>query len=297
MSNPFSEDPILTQPQWNAVLAGGDCCCEMPECPVPTQECQSIDSTIRLNGYLGDDAVDGEPVYRITRHSYSGSDPAIIKYERDTVLFVFVGGVDFSAGTGAIAVTTTGSTFDLPRTTTYEEPTTQAQAREQGQVVIDANLDFDDVEQAKGTGCVASTVIARPPGDLLYEVFQTKVRFPWVIPDTFQGSYLKVLWDILETPDDEDLGPSFYQSDITWTWTGPGNPADAESWKSGLYEIPPPTEPGTRRVVNGRAWHQRGPFGSLPTPFGEQVPRLDGELGGNPIAGPLNLGILPPETP
>ena len=116
----------------------------------------------------------------------------------------------------------------------------------------------------------------------------TKARFRWVIPDTrpdqntglpvtFPGSYFKVTWDILEEPDGwDDETPtvfrSFHLTDQTWEWTGPGDPEDADTWKSGWYVIDPPEVPGTRRVVNIRFECYRSPrFGNKPQVTGEAV--------------------------
>lgn len=102
-------------------------------------------------------------------------------------------------------------------------------------------------------------------------------RFRWVVPDTFEGSYFKVTWDILEEPDGwDDPSPtvfrSFVATDQTWEWTGPGDPEDPDSWKSGWYEIDPPSVPGTRRVVNIRFECYRSThFGNKPQVTGEAV--------------------------
>lgn len=126
----------------------------------------------------------------------------------------------------------------------------------------------------------------------------TKTRYRWVIPDTFEGSYFKVTWDILEEPDgwdatidDPDYEPpvpndppepipqvpdpdapdrSFVSQDNTWEWAGPGT-SDPDSWKSSWYEIDPPTVPGTRRVVNTRFECYRSPYGNKPQVTGEGV--------------------------
>jgi hypothetical protein len=43
MSNPYSADDIDTQTKWNALLVS--CCCEMPECPAPEIESESVEAT------------------------------------------------------------------------------------------------------------------------------------------------------------------------------------------------------------------------------------------------------------
>lgn len=117
-----------------------------------------------------------------------------------------------------------------------------------------------------------------------------KFRFRWEIPDTFTGSYFKITWDVLEEPDGWDAtipdpenpgGPpipdpaapqrSFASVDNTWTWAGPGSPENADSWKSGWYEIAPPTVPGVRKIVNIRFECYRGPYGTRPQITGTAV--------------------------
>lgn len=123
-------------------------------------------------------------------------------------------------------------------------------------------------------------------------------RHGWSVPTSHPGTWYKVAWDILDEPDgwdapDTQFPRSLIQKDQTWEWTGPGNPALPASWKSGFYTIDPPQIPGTRRPVNGRAYCYRSPYGTLPTPFGEQVARLDGESEGALITGTLDFGINP----
>ena len=118
------------------------------------------------------------------------------------------------------------------------------------------------------------------PANFLAQV--RKIRFRWVVPQDWSpiaqpGSYFKVTWDILEEPDGWDAPSptvfrSFVATDQTWEWTGPGDPEDPDSWKSGWYEIAPPSLPGTRRVVNIRFECYRSTrFGNKPQVTGEAV--------------------------
>jgi hypothetical protein len=94
-------------------------------------------------------------------------------------------------------------------------------------------------------------------------------RFRWVVPDTWTGSHFKVTWDIATYPTDP-LAEISYIQDLTWEWTGPGDPEDADSWKSGWYEIEPPGEPGERKIVNVRYSCYRSPrFGNKPQITGD----------------------------
>lgn len=139
-----------------------------------------------------------------------------------------------------------------------------------------------------------------------------KARFRWVVPQDWSpdmaqpGTYFKITWDIIEEPDGWDAPSptvfrSFVATDQTWEWTGPGDPEDPDTWKSGWYEIEPPSIPGERRVVNIRfECYRNSPYGVKPQVTGEAVTieeLADEPEGGNPgvqgTAGrSLNLGRL-----
>lgn len=126
----------------------------------------------------------------------------------------------------------------------------------------------------------------------------TDVRYRWRVPNTFTGSYFKVTWDVLTEPlgwddeiDDPDYEPPIpndppepvpqvprpgrptrtYVEDLTWEWTGPGVVVDPATWVSGWYELDPPPEVGTRRVINIRYECYRSPYGNKPETTGEGV--------------------------
>jgi hypothetical protein len=118
-------------------------------------------------------------------------------------------------------------------------------------------LDFPD--DATGTSCIAQ----------LSCTDATKTRFRWLIPDTWEGSYFKITWDEVTFPADEST-PTVVNADKTWTWEGPGDPEDADSWKSGWYALAPPSEPGEVRVVNVRfECYTSAKFGTRPQTTGE----------------------------
>ncbi len=98
-----------------------------------------------------------------------------------------------------------------------------------------------------------------------------KSRFRWVIPDTFPGTYFLVTWDVAFFPADDPENPVPVALDQTWVWPGPGDPEDADSWKSGWYELNPPEAPGQVRVVNVRFICYRA------TPYGPPPPQVTGE--------------------
>jgi hypothetical protein len=105
----------------------------------------------------------------------------------------------------------------------------------------------------------------------------------------WKGLYYKVTWDVLTEPEgwddtlsDSDSNPSndpprpgrpnrSYVQDLTWVWTGPGDPYDEESWKSPWYDLDVPGEPGIKRVVNVRYECYRSKYGTKPETSGEGV--------------------------
>ena len=251
---------------WNTVLGGCDCC-EMPECPLPSKECESISDSLSC-GYTLANHDENTPeeealLYTqvldelVTHGSEEEGGPSTIStlYTKSLVdgscvvgssgsLPSWLPGVIYSDG-----YTKSGTTY----TKYYEEtPYSYAQTRT---ITYSAPAEFGELEfadQVKGAECIAEyEKILNPYG------FRRKTRFKWVVPDTWEGSYFKISWDIAFFPegyDAEDPGspqPELVNSG-TWEWTGPGNPEDEDSWKSGWYEIDPPEEPGETRIVNVR---------------------------------------------
>lgn len=91
----------------------------------------------------------------------------------------------------------------------------------------------------------------------LQPIYVSKSRFRWEVPTSHDGAYYKITWDVLEELDGwDDPSPprnrSFLSQDNVWEWSGPGDPLDPDSWKSGWYELPLPSTKGEVRVVNIR---------------------------------------------
>lgn len=274
----FTEHPIATLAQWNAVLAAG-CCCEMPECPLVTKQCESIVAQGVLNGYVPDaDPVIWDPKYAVTILTYSGASPAVVTFTANCIIFVTIGGVDFSIGNGDVTVVYSGGDdYDQPSTRTYDSPKSEADTISETFATASASLDFESETQYKGASCAASfsQPFASASGSN-FTIALTYVRFRWVIPDTFAGSYFKRTWDIVEEPDGWNAEPptaarTFFARNQSWVWDGPGDPAAPETWKSAWYALDPPTSRGTRRVVNIRDECYRGPFGTRPQVTGEII--------------------------
>jgi hypothetical protein len=104
-----------------------------------------------------------------------------------------------------------------------------------------------------------------------------KAQVQWRVPDSHEGSYFKVWFDVIEEPDgwEEEGGParSWYAQNVVREWEGPGTGSQSDpSWIIGIpYDIPPPTTPGVRRVVNIRYECYRGPYGNKVETTGEGV--------------------------
>lgn len=109
----------------------------------------------------------------------------------------------------------------------------------------------------------------------LASVAMTEVRFRWGVPEAHTGTWYKVAWDIIEEPEgweeSETEIRSYVSRNNVWEWTRPEGTLSPEDLLSDWYSILPPSTPGSRRVINGRVWHFRSPYGSLPTPFGDQI--------------------------
>lgn len=134
----------------------------------------------------------------------------------------------------------------------------------------------------------ASMVSTAPETTDHIEISLVQPRFRDVIPQDWgadfaaPGSYFKISWDLVffpeghdpedpESPQPEKVGGPDSPSE-TWTWVGPGDPEDDDSWKGPWYVIDSPTEPGEVRRVNKRfECYNSTKFGNRPQVTGEAV--------------------------
>jgi hypothetical protein len=198
--------------------------------------------------------------------------PCTYKTETTTTLYeISVNGSDqwVSSMVGVPDVSVTYSTLSpspINPTITYEIPVTKEDVTAALLGLFTA-LDFDDCP-SKGTSCAATGVVGE------FQQSATKARFRWVIPQDWgdiptPGTYFKITWDIATYPTDPEAEISYVQ-DLTWEWTGPGDPEDADSWKSPWFEISTPGDPGERKVVNIRFECYRSPqYGNKPQITGD----------------------------
>ena len=100
-----------------------------------------------------------------------------------------------------------------------------------------------------------------------------KIRFRFVIPSSFTGVYYRVKWNTktkpFTPPEGTPVTPSEDVDNVAndWTWTGPGDPDDAATWKSPWFYLDAPTGgEGFTQLTNIRYWCYRSErLGALPT--------------------------------
>lgn len=285
MSTPFTEEPITTLPEWKALLATDGCCCEMPEPHSPEEEYEGIDGLGRIAYAVVD--ISTQTYYRKTRIDWE--DGGFSQNEAPATHWTVLGGVDIEP---INVVNTQGDPKTGSATIVHSEIITRAQTRTDSYAAMAAALNWETM--SKGWTYAAIRQHFEWSSDFALGI--TFLRHRWATPDSHSGNFYKIAWDVLEQPTGWDAETptvfrSFHLKDQIWEWTGPGDPEDPSSRQSPRFHIAPPAVPGNRRVVNVRVWaYSGGPFGNLPTPFGEQVPRLDAERDGSPVTGTLDLG-------
>lgn len=253
---------IETLDDLNAV---SDCCCTNGyTCPAPTAETENAHGVGSIYPYTSD----ATTFYsRLVRNFGDGGS---IIFEATPTHASQVGpiaGYHPSNTNTPDFETTVTSTPPLTGgfTNTKEGPINIGAARSASKSAIFNGLDWASMgslygDWPRGTKSAMhdySVPDPAPATDLLDLHSFRFARFRWIVPDTFEGAFFKLTWDVLEEPDGwDDTNPtvfrSFYQQDQTWQWSGPGDSADPDSWKSPWQEIPPPDVGGSRRVVNIR---------------------------------------------
>lgn len=261
--NPFTEEPLTNFQDWGAVLVSGCGCCEMPACPIPLRENQSLYGSSRVAFALRTGSSPNYDYWRTRRFEYS--DGGQMERHAPATHWTVLGGVWIE---DAILTDNYFPPYTGEITTVWEDAITPDDSRADGFAAIMAYpLDWDAMTQ--GSQTYASRTDIHPlgiPATTLNVYFH---RFRWVIPSDFEGSYFKITWDIVEFPSDGD--PVAVLTNQTWEWTGPGDPEDPDSWKSPWWVTEPPAQEGQRRIVNIRYECYRGPYGSLPDVLGEQI--------------------------
>lgn len=269
-------------------IAQASCCCPQILCPIPEEVCESI------TGIFGGQSVayvSGIQYWSVEYQIYwvdiYGTHHDDDRYQRDSrgwnLLYGPCGETDYEDQSSwqpdpdLIAYATSGGNVDGTEANPFSETVFTAN--------ILAKFDtftFDALGCPAGSLCSSSKSGVWDEAASLDNPTLTKVRTRWRIPHEwtdpisgltvpFPGTYFLITYDILEEPDDGD--PSFYLEDQTALWTGPGSgDADDPSWFTDWITIPPPSVPGTRRIVNRRlVCRENWGLGVLPQVWGEAV--------------------------
>ncbi len=269
---------IETLDDWNALLENCGCC-QMPACPPPELECQSMSGAGFLDGYGGTPGLNEGAMYLKTRYDY---------LDGGWILYTLSGAVRADLGGNAVmdeitVDVTNGGNLTGGNTRTYQGPVSVATARSSAYSAMLGELDFTDPQFSKGNGCQAHRVHQVPwHGVGTYLSFACLlvqfVRYRWKIPSHFTGTYFKITWDEVFFPPDYDPQspdgpqPSPISRDLTATWEGPGDPDDPQSWVAADWRaMNPPDQPGETRVVNIRFECYNSPYGNKPQVTGEAV--------------------------
>lgn len=317
----FAEEAPETLEEWNAILGQwnailGKCCCEMPECPVPSAEFQQktgsrfacgwsfpgVQSMLGQAEALDWDFDEDVPcpdrvfLYRTFTRTLTSNQPGYetstysVTAELDTACSLtgtpldnvssgedpFAGGgvpiSSYSSGvfTGTLDYDDEGTTFTYTVTLTFTNPITVSDVLDIATAIADAASWSGSMTSSSASLDIDYLFCDGAPTEQVASASVRKVRFRWVIPESWAGSYFKISWNILTEPDgwdDEEAETPperTLSEDQTWVWSGPGDPENDDSWKSGWYEIEPPDVPGTQRVVNIRYECYRSPYGNKP---------------------------------
>jgi hypothetical protein len=280
--------PLETLDDVNAIL--GQCCCEMPECPLPTREREkkyadhavcgwSYQLTQDNNGLIDSDTglawdyssascQDRRVQYMNARYYRPPADEESSALEAnlsspvDAECDAFGNPQPYVAEGDYISPLYTSEV-------TFSNPITTDMLAEVVKNKLASATFVSSVENPVSSLFLFTIPCEAVPSGIPSWGGATMFRFKWVIPDTWTGSHFKITWDIATYPTDPDAEISYIQ-DLTWEWTGPGDPEDEDSWKSGWYEIDPPGEPGERKIVNVRYSCYRSPkFGNKPQITGD----------------------------
>lgn len=263
--------PIETLDDWNARMCG---CCEMPACPLPTQECESMTSEYHANT----NASSGGDYYITANYSFYGNvvGSGLGTYDVDWSVRGWYSDV---APCGAVNPDTSATLAEVLAGAFPDGYTIIADSvnTPTGAVWTFANFvsavlgDFATftfpLGCAPGSACNASfsNVTTLP---FLTPLVLRKARYRWAIPESFEGSYFKITWDVVFFPTTGT--PTVESTDTTWEWVGPGDPEDEDSWKSDWYDLTVPESRGEKRVVNVRFTCYHGTkFGVKPQVMGE----------------------------
>lgn len=276
----FTTAPIESQEQWNLVLDRGECC-PMPEPPGLLAQRQVVIAHASISWVAFQGTAEMEPFpdfYRGWKYVWSGGgengQEELAPYVMilDDVEIESSNVVDFGPGGTGTPTYVTFALIDVDAT------------RDAAFARAETDLDWDTMgsttSPGEASGLEATRLNFVPflywlyPGSASNAILTAYfVRFRFFVPESHTGTYYRVDWDYLDTPGDAD--PFLSSEGHTWTWTGPGDTEDPDSWASPWQVIPMPAK-GTRRVVNLRVWsYSGGTFGVRPSFVGERFPAAE----------------------
>lgn len=132
---------------------------------------------------------------------------------------------------------------------------------------------FDILEEPDGWNATIDDTEVTPPDPLPEGWEHPQIPDPDAPERTYYENDVTIIWEqdpstFLQV-DDPDITPP---DPLPPGWVHPQVPdPESDLWFTSWHEIPPPSVPGIRRVVNVRYRCYRGPYGSLPQLLGDQV--------------------------
>lgn len=252
---------IETMEDWNNRLAACGCCAM----PIVDFIQFRMESIIFYSAVAG--VSDGSDWYLQQRNDYA--EGGFIQLNYSPTFAAFGGGVIVQAIT---RTDTEGDPQTGAITKTYSSPNPLPAMREAARSAIAAAVDWDVMTRDLFPG---SLLIDQYGRDNLgtHTVFRhARYRFGNSSIYNPDGQYLKITYDVLESP---FVGDAFiYAPDLVLEWEGPGTGGvEDDSWFTPWQDLPPPTAPGIRSIVNIRYTHYRSNrYGIKPQTQGPSFP-------------------------
>lgn len=171
-----------------------------------------------------------------------------------------------------------GDVTDIIGTDTYEDAITASEwfTAAKGKIANLLAAASEECWDHGGTGCISACTKTTPETNDDEPILSlTYVKFRFQIPrgsaeDPWKGSYFKITYQTVT--EFADATTDSLSDDITITWAGPGNPANADdaSWFTDWITLDPPDATATKRIVNIRFECYRTPqWGNKPQVTGE----------------------------
>lgn len=207
MAGPYYDGKIETLDEWNAIL--GQCCCQMPECPEPTVEVESLQGFVDLAWQIYN--IPTDTYFQTKRQDYGDGGYKINGFSQSWNSTL--GGDAISTATPTYSEAppfTGGSTID------YLDPINEADARSAGFASLSGAVAWDDEDKTYGS-LTSALYEEVDPQQLSDTVLRARwVRMRWTIPESWDGTYFRIEWDEVFFP----TSGSPTVSAKSWEWTG-----------------------------------------------------------------------------